>query len=77
MLIVFAFASTSPDIDFIPEDLEKDMEFKWGRIIVDQDQYTGSKNIFAGGDVTPGEGDAITAIADGLRAVKGIDKRLS
>jgi NADPH-dependent glutamate synthase beta subunit-like oxidoreductase len=35
-----------------------------------------NRNFFAGGDITPGEGDVITAIADGLRAVQGIIDRL-
>ena len=74
---IFSAIGQTADTDFLPEEIENGMEFKWGRIIVNSDQYTGSKNIFAGGDITPGEGDAITAIADGLRAVKGIDSRLS
>ena len=74
---IFSAIGQTSDLSFIPEDLEKDMEFKWDRIIVNEYQYTGSSNIFAGGDITPGAGDAITAIADGLRAVKGIEKLLN
>ncbi len=50
------------------------MSIKWGQIEVDEHQYTGVKNIYAGGDVTPGAGDIITAIADGMRAAKAISK---
>jgi NADPH-dependent glutamate synthase beta subunit-like oxidoreductase len=74
---IFTAIGQTADLGFIPEEMEKDMEFKWDRIVVNELQYTGSKNIFAGGDITPGAGDAITAIADGLRAVKGIEKLLS
>jgi len=74
---IFTAIGQTADLNFIPEELEKDMEFKWDRILVNEDQYTGSKNIFAGGDITPGAGDAITAIADGLRAVMGIEKLLN
>lgn len=73
---IFSAIGQTSDLDFIPKELEKNMEFKWDRILVDEFQYTGSGNIFAGGDITPGAGDAITAIADGLRAVKGIDRLL-
>ncbi len=74
--ILYSAIGQTADIEFIPESMQKEMEIKWGRIVVNEDQYTGYKNIFAGGDITPGEGDAITAIADGLRAVKGIEKSL-
>jgi len=74
---VFTAIGQTGDIDFIPESMAKEMDIKHGLIVVNQDQYTGYGNIFAGGDITPGEGDAITAIADGLRAVRGIEKLLS
>jgi len=74
---VFTAIGQTSDLSFLPTEIEQAMEFKWGRIVVDENQYTGSGNIFAGGDITPGAGDAISAIADGLRAAGGIHKKLS
>ena len=66
----------SPDLGLIPEEIGEKLTVEWGKIVVDDNQYTGVQNIFAGGDITPGRGDAITAIADGLRAVRGISTYL-
>ncbi len=74
---VFTAIGQTSDLSFLPPELEEGMEFKWGLITVDADQYTGSGNIFAGGDITRGPGDAISAIADGLRAAGGIHRKLS
>ena len=69
---VFLAIGQAADLKFIPRELSERLEVKWGRIVVDGSQYTGVDNYFAGGDITPGKGDAITAIADGLRAASGI-----
>ncbi len=74
---VFTAIGQTSDLSFLPPELEEGMEFKWGRIMVDGEQFTGTENIFAGGDITPGPGDAISAIADGLRAAGGIHRKLS
>ncbi len=48
--ILFSAIGQTSDIEFIPESMQKEMKLKWGRIIVDDNQYTGYKNFFAGGD---------------------------
>ena len=69
---VFLAIGQSSDLGFLPEEISEKMNIKWGQIEVDKHQYTGVKNIYAGGDVTPGAGDIITAIADGMRVAKAI-----
>jgi len=69
---LFLAIGQASDLKFLPKELSDQLEMKWGRIVVDENQFTGVENYFAGGDITPGVGDAITAIADGLRAAKGI-----
>lgn len=69
---VFLAIGQSSDLGFLPDEIAGKMSIQWGEIEVDEHQYTGVKNIYAGGDVTPGAGDIITAIADGMRAAKAI-----
>ncbi len=64
----------SADYDFIPEDIKNQIEIKRGRIIVNEDQQTNVPWLFASGDIANRRADAISAIADGYRAVKGIEK---
>ena len=73
---IFLAIGQSSDLGFIPEDLASEMNMRWGLIEVDEDQYTGILNIYAGGDVTPGAGDVITAVADGMRAAISISELL-
>jgi glutamate synthase (NADPH/NADH) small chain len=47
-----------------------------GRIVVNEDQQTSDPKVFAGGDAVNRTADAISAIADGFRACKAIDKYL-
>ena len=49
------------------------IEFNRGRIITNDKQQTADPKIFAGGDAVNRTADAISAIADGFRAVKAID----
>jgi len=64
------------DVSFIPEDLLEKLEKTERRTIkVDENQQTSLPWLFAGGDLTSGP-DAITGIADGHRAAKGIDEFL-
>jgi len=73
---IFLAIGQSSDLGFIPDDLVSGMKVRWGRIEVDEGQYTGTGNIYAGGDVTPGAGDVITAVADGMRAAISISELL-
>jgi glutamate synthase (NADPH/NADH) small chain len=52
------------------------IEFNRGRIITNDMQQTADPKIFAGGDAVNRTADAISAIADGFRAVKAIEKFL-
>lgn len=74
---VMAAIGQASDLSFLPAGAASSIRVERGMVIVDEDQYTGFGNVFAGGDLTPGPGDAISAIADGLRAVKGIRRRLT
>jgi NADPH-dependent glutamate synthase beta subunit-like oxidoreductase len=49
------------------------IEFNRGRIVTNDKQQTADPKIFAGGDAVNRTADAISAIADGFRAVKAID----
>ena len=64
------------DYSFLSEEFTKKIEINRGRMIVDADQMTGLPKVFAGGDAVNRTADAISAIADGYRAVKGIEKFL-
>lgn len=58
-----------------PEWLGK-LNIKRGRIIVDENMQSSIPKLFAGGDSVNATADAISAIADGHKAAKGIDKLL-
>lgn len=62
------------EYDFIPEEIRKKIDFKRNRIVTDANAQTGEPKIFAGGDIVNYTRDAISAIADGHKAAKGIDK---
>ncbi len=64
------------DYSFIPEEIKKQIEISRGRIVVNKDQATNLPWLFACGDIANRQADAISAIADGYRAVKGIEKLL-
>jgi glutamate synthase (NADPH/NADH) small chain len=59
---------------FIPEDIKEQIEIKRGRIVVNEYQQTGLDWLFAGGDIANNRADAISAVADGFRATRGIEK---
>lgn len=69
---VFLAIGQSSDLGFIPEEMASGMKIRWGQIEVDGNQYTGVDRIYAGGDVTPGPGDVVSAVADGMRAARAI-----
>jgi glutamate synthase (NADPH/NADH) small chain len=64
------------DYSYFPDDVIDKLTFKWGKVKTDMWGQTAVPKIFAGGDIVNPTADAITAIADGHRAAKGIDKYL-
>ncbi len=64
---IFLAVGQSSDLSLLPEEMAENIDVEWGIIKVDRRQYTGFGNIYAGGDVTPGPSDVISAIADGMR----------
>ena len=74
---VFAAIGQQGDYSFIEESKFKDsIKIERGRFIVNEIQQTTLEKVFAGGDAVNRTADAISAIADGFRAVKGIEKLL-
>lgn len=64
------------NLDFLPEDVTNSIEIEWGKIKTDQNQQTALDWLYAGGDLVNDTADAISAIADGYRACKSIEKKL-
>ena len=64
------------DYSFIPDDIKEQIEISRGRIVVDENQATALPWLFACGDIANRQADAISAIADGYRTVKSIEKLL-
>jgi len=65
------------DYSFLPEEVMKQLEIERGRFVVNDGGQTNLSKIFAGGDSVNKTADAISAIADGFRAVKAIDRFLN
>lgn len=65
------------DYTFLPEDVKEKINIERGRFVVNDGGQTNLSKIFAGGDSVNRTADAISAIADGFRAVKAIDKFLN
>jgi glutamate synthase (NADPH) small chain len=65
------------DYSFLTADFEGKIKFKRGKVVIDEYGQTTAPKIFAGGDIVNKKADAISAIADGHRAAKGIDRYLS
>jgi len=63
------------DYSFLESYSEKIKEER-GRFVVNEMQQTTDAKVFAGGDAVNRTADAISAIADGFRAVKGIEEFL-
>ncbi len=64
------------DYSFLEGEYEEKIKVERGRFVVNADQQTSDPKVFAGGDAVNRTADAISAIADGLRACKAIDKML-
>jgi glutamate synthase (NADPH/NADH) small chain len=73
---VIAAIGQQADYSLLPEQVEKQLKIERGKIIVNEKGMTTYPGIFAGGDAVNRTADAISAIADGLKAVKGIDEYL-
>jgi glutamate synthase (NADPH/NADH) small chain len=71
---VIAAIGQGADYSFIPQEILDKIEMKRGRIVVNEKQQTTVPWIFASGDIANFVADAISAIADGYRAVKGIEE---
>ena len=63
------------DYSFL-EDYSEKIKEERGRFVVNEMQQTTDPKVFAGGDAVNRTADAISAIADGFRACKGIDQML-
>ncbi len=64
------------DYSFIPEKFKDTVEINRGRIlVVNEFNQTKDPKIYAGGDTVNRTADAISAIADGYKAMKGIVKQ--
>ncbi len=61
---------------WMPEEVAEKIADRKGWITVDENGMTAWEGIFAGGDLVNSTADAISAIADGLRAVAGIERWL-
>ncbi len=65
------------DYAFLPEEFQNKIGIERGRMkVVNEYNQTADPKIFAGGDAVNRTADAISAIADGYKAVKGIAKML-
>ena len=73
--VIGAIGQTA-DYSWMPEEYLSKLEIDRNRIKVDELQQTAIPKIFAGGDSVNATADAISAIADGYMAVRGIDKLL-
>ncbi|MCF7858356.1 MAG: FAD-dependent oxidoreductase [Candidatus Cloacimonetes bacterium] len=73
---IFSAIGQKADLSFISEKYEEKMKFKWGKAVTNQFGQTDIPKVFAGGDVKNWTADAVSAIADGHSAAKGIDEFL-
>jgi len=62
-----------PDYSFLGEDINNELKFHRYKVITNEYGQTSLPKIFAGGDIVNFTADAISAIADGHKAAKGID----
>ena len=61
------------DYSFIPEEIASSLTFNRGYVTVNEFYQTEDSKIFSGGDIVNSKRDAISAIANGHSAAKGID----
>jgi glutamate synthase (NADPH/NADH) small chain len=65
------------DFSYLPKNLRDTLQLERGKVRVDENGQTSIPRVFAGGDIVNYNLDAVTAIADGKKAVDGIHKLLS
>ena len=65
------------EYDFFGAEWIEKLKTEKGRVVTDGHMQTSIERLFAGGDTVNSTADAISAIADGHRAAKGIDALLS
>jgi glutamate synthase (NADPH) small chain len=70
---IIAAIGQEADYSFLPQEIVDRLEFKRGSVVTDDYGRTADPKIFAGGDIANKVRDAISAIADGHRAARGID----
>ena len=73
---IIAAIGQDADYSFFPENIAKKSTFTHGRVKTNEMGQTDDPKIFAGGDIVNALRDAISAIADGHVAAKGIDEML-
>ena len=73
---VVAAIGQDGDFRFLSEEVADKLSFKRGKVVTNEFGQTGEPKVFAGGDIVNPTTDAISAIADGHQAAKGIDKFL-
>ena len=71
---VVAAIGQAPELSWLGDALEHVAADERGWITVDEDGATPLLGVFAGGDLVNPVADAISAVADGLRAVEGITR---
>ncbi len=74
---VIAAIGQHPNLDFLPEDIQKKIGFDGKRVPVDDYGRTNIKGLFFGGDLSNRRQDIISAIGAGQRAAKGVDLYLA
>ncbi|HUX49182.1 MAG TPA: FAD-dependent oxidoreductase, partial [Spirochaetia bacterium] len=65
------------DYSFLPESFLGKVRIERGKVVIDRFGRTGDPKVFAGGDIANNTRDAISAIANGHEAAKGIDWMLN
>lgn len=74
---IFKAIGQKADFSYIPKEYEEKLNFKWGKVVTNKFAQTSIPKIFAGGDAVNWIADAVSAIADGHIAAKGIDDFLT
>ena len=74
---VVAAIGQHPNLDFLPEEMQKKIGFDGRRVPVDEYGRTSIEGLFFGGDLSNRRQDIISAIGAGQRAAKGIDLYLA